>query len=70
LSHSASLFCDGHFQDRVLWTICLGWLQTPILLISASSVVRITGMSHQCLASLFKNFQVFLELSDCLFFLF
>jgi hypothetical protein len=28
-------FCDGFFQDRVLRTICLGWLQTAILLISA-----------------------------------
>jgi hypothetical protein len=24
LSHSASPFCDGYFQDRVLQTICLG----------------------------------------------
>jgi hypothetical protein len=31
-------------------TICLGWLWTVILLISASWVVRITGMSHWRLA--------------------
>jgi hypothetical protein len=43
-------FCDGFFPDRVLGTICLGWLQTAILLISASCVARITGMSHSCLA--------------------
>jgi hypothetical protein len=36
LSHSASSFCVRYFQDRVLWTICLGWPQTAILLISAS----------------------------------
>jgi hypothetical protein len=22
-------FCGGFFWDRVLWTICLGWLWTP-----------------------------------------
>jgi hypothetical protein len=38
---------NGFFRDRVLWTICLGWLQTAILLISASWVARITGVSHQ-----------------------
>jgi hypothetical protein len=41
-------FVIGFFRDRVLWTICLGWLCTVILLISASRVARITGMSHQC----------------------
>jgi hypothetical protein len=29
-----------------LWTICLGWLWPVILLISASWVARITGVSH------------------------
>jgi hypothetical protein len=29
------------------WTICLGWLWHVILLISASWVARITGVSHQ-----------------------
>jgi hypothetical protein len=42
----APLFCDGFFLDRVSPTICPGWLQTPILLISASWVVRIIRMSH------------------------
>jgi hypothetical protein len=41
------LFCVGYFQDRVSWTICLGWLRTSIFLISASQVARITSMSHQ-----------------------
>jgi hypothetical protein len=49
LSHSTSPFCDGLFWDRVSWTICLGWLWTAILLISASWVDRITDVSHQCL---------------------
>jgi hypothetical protein len=37
----------GFFQDRVLQTICLGWLQISFLLISASQIARITSMSHQ-----------------------
>jgi hypothetical protein len=37
LSHStSSFFVMGFFQDRVLRTICPGWLLTTILLISAS----------------------------------
>jgi hypothetical protein len=36
------------FWDRVSWTICPGCLQTVILLICASWVARMTGMSHQC----------------------
>jgi hypothetical protein len=32
----------------VTGTICLGWLQTAILLISASWVARLTGVSHWC----------------------
>jgi hypothetical protein len=31
-----------------LGTICLGWLWTVILLMSAFWVVGITGMSHWC----------------------
>jgi hypothetical protein len=38
------------FFDIVSQTICLGWLQTVILLISASQVSRISGMSHWHLA--------------------
>jgi hypothetical protein len=37
-------FGDGLFWDRVSWTICLGWLWTKILLISASWVARVTGL--------------------------
>jgi hypothetical protein len=36
------------FWDKVSQTIFLGWLWTGILLISASWVGRITGVSHQC----------------------
>jgi hypothetical protein len=43
---SPALFCDGFFQDGVSWTICLGWLRTMILLISASWVARMIGVSH------------------------
>jgi hypothetical protein len=39
-------FCVGYFRYRDSWTICLGWHQTMILLISASWVARITGVSH------------------------
>jgi hypothetical protein len=45
-----ALFCVQCFQDRVLRTICLGWPWTVILLIYASWVARITGVSHQYLA--------------------
>jgi hypothetical protein len=38
------------FWNRVLWTTSLGWLWTVILLIFASQVARITGVSYQCLA--------------------
>jgi hypothetical protein len=31
-------------------TVCPSWPQTSILLISASQVARIIGMSHRCLA--------------------
>jgi hypothetical protein len=41
-----ALFCVGYFWDRVSGTICLRWLQTTILLICASWVVMIIGMSH------------------------
>jgi hypothetical protein len=34
LSHSSSPFFCWAFSDRVLWTICLGWFRTLILLIS------------------------------------
>jgi hypothetical protein len=48
LSHCTSPFCVRYFQGRVSWTICLGWLWTVILLLSASWVARITGVSHWC----------------------
>jgi hypothetical protein len=55
LSHSTSLIlCWVFFQGRVSWTICPGWLWTSILLISASWVAGITGMSHQNPIGLFR----------------
>jgi hypothetical protein len=53
LSHSAH-FRIRCFWDRVSWSICLGWLWTMILLISASQVVRITGVSHRHLVCRFN----------------
>jgi hypothetical protein len=47
-----ALFCVGYFWERVSPSICLGWPQTAILLISASWVVRITGW-HPALWSIF-----------------
>jgi hypothetical protein len=41
-----ALFCGGFFRDKVWWTICPGWLGNVILLISASPVARIAGVSH------------------------
>jgi hypothetical protein len=43
-----TLFCVGYFWDRISWNICLGWLWTFILLISASWGARITGVRHWC----------------------
>jgi hypothetical protein len=40
-------FCFEYFRDRVSWAICPGWLWNTILLISASWVARITGVSYQ-----------------------
>jgi hypothetical protein len=44
-----SPFFSGYFGDGVLWTISSDWPWTTILLISASQVARITGLSHGCL---------------------
>jgi hypothetical protein len=41
-----SFLVKGFFGDRVLQTFCQGWLWTVSLLISASWVARITGVSH------------------------
>jgi hypothetical protein len=43
LSHSTSPFS---WRNSVSWTICLGWLWTAILLISASWVARVIGLNH------------------------
>jgi hypothetical protein len=53
LSHSTSSFCVRYFWDRVLITICPGWLRAVIFLISASHVARIIGVSHWHLAKQF-----------------
>jgi hypothetical protein len=59
-----------YFRGKVSQTICLGWPPTFILLISASSVARITGMSHWHLAgfSFFTSLQHLLLSVTKLFF--
>jgi hypothetical protein len=53
LSHSTSpIFFVKGFLIGSHGTICLGWLQTAILLISLSWIARITGVSHWRLARL------------------
>jgi hypothetical protein len=42
-----------------LQTISLGWLWTVILLISASWVARITGVSHRCPARMYILYNFF-----------
>jgi hypothetical protein len=46
------------FFKRVSETICPGWFWTMMLLISASWIARITGMSHQCLARENGNLEI------------
>jgi hypothetical protein len=43
-----ALFLWRVFQDRISQTVCLARLPTVILLISASWVARIAGVSHRC----------------------
>jgi hypothetical protein len=49
-SHMSSPLCSGYFGDRVSHSVCLGWPQPTVLLISASQVTRITGVRHRSLA--------------------
>jgi hypothetical protein len=54
-----------------LKTVCPGWLQTVILLISASQVARLTGMSHQCLAiNVYFNTYILNNMHIVLYFVF
>jgi hypothetical protein len=48
----SALFCVEYFWDRVFQNICPSWPQTVFLLISASLVAKITGVSYQHLAAL------------------
>jgi hypothetical protein len=52
---SATPPANGFYEIGSCRTICLGWFQTMILLISASWVARITGVSYQCPATIFKG---------------
>jgi hypothetical protein len=51
LTQSANPFLWRVFWDRVSWNYLPGWLWTSIILISASWVARMTGMSHRCLTA-------------------
>jgi hypothetical protein len=51
-----ALFCDVLSWEKGLRTVCPSWPQSMILLISASWVARITGVSHWLLA-LFNLFR-------------
>jgi hypothetical protein len=57
LNHDFRPFCSGYFGDGILRTVCLGWPQTAILLISNSQIARITGVSlwHLDLTQSFKT---------------
>jgi hypothetical protein len=48
LTHSTSpFFVMGFFWGRILWTVCIGWLCTLILLISIFWIARIIGVNHR-----------------------
>jgi hypothetical protein len=51
LEHTSSTFFSVYFGDGVSRTVHLSWPQIATLLISASQITRIIGMSHQCSAS-------------------
>jgi hypothetical protein len=71
LSHSTSTFLwfFFFFQDRISWTVCLGWLWTAVLLISVSWVARITGMNYWHPASYFWRWLLPELLEICSFFI-
>jgi hypothetical protein len=50
LSHTSSSFCSGYFGDGVSELFAWAGLKLRFLLISASQVARITGVSHWRLA--------------------
>jgi hypothetical protein len=60
LSHSSSPVFSGYCRDGVSWTICMGWLQTMILLISVFQEARFTGVSQQHMA-IWQFLKVFLQ---------
>jgi hypothetical protein len=64
LSHTCSPFCCGYFGDRVSQTICLGWLPTSVLLISAFQITGITGV-ELLVPGLPHSFKQLLLSRDC-----
>jgi hypothetical protein len=59
LNHTSSPFCSDYFAYGVSQTTCPCWLQTMVL-ISASQVAGITGLSHQLQASVLCFFVIYL----------
>jgi hypothetical protein len=51
LNNISSPFCSCHVGDGGLMKFCPGWSWTSMSPISASQVARITGISHQHLAT-------------------
>jgi hypothetical protein len=45
--HLQPIFALVYFGEGISQTICLSWLPTTVLPISASHIARMTGMSHQ-----------------------
>jgi hypothetical protein len=64
LSHTSSHFALVIFGDEVSQTTCLNWPQTTILLISASQVVGIAGVSHWPLGAVSQIFVSRFDLSS------
>jgi hypothetical protein len=59
LSHFTSPFSDGFFEVRSHELTTWDWLRIVILLLTASWVARITGVSHWCLEkNLFCLFKI------------
>jgi hypothetical protein len=59
--------CPAIGWDLVLQIFCLGWLWTEILLLSASHVARITGVSHRYPAGtgfIFNDLDIHMSIGD------
>jgi hypothetical protein len=64
---TGTLLLEPHLQFIFLWLLWRFpvWPRTDILLVSASQVARITGMSHWCLATLWHFISIHILLAAC-----